>query len=152
MNKTLIGAAVVIFAGVLAVVLGNQLSGQAAAIAFGVAIGVIIGVPAGIASAAVMLRRTPTQQDVSQPTQIQEVQLRWEDIPAEILMLTPDQAQALITLLEQPQLPAAPPSTAYHEQAPNPAPPVPPAPPTPGSRSRDISVVGGADLSQSFDE
>jgi hypothetical protein len=150
MNKTVIGAAVLIFAVVLAVVLGTQLSGQAAAIAFGVAIGVLVGVPAGVASAAVMLRRVPAAQGESQlQLPVQEVQLRWDDIPAEIMMLTPDQAQALITLLEQPAIHAAPPAATYSEQSSAPA---PAAPPNPASRSRDISVVGGADLSQSFDE
>jgi hypothetical protein len=148
MSKTVIGAAVVIFAGVLAVVVGTRLSGQAAAIAFGVAIGVIIGVPAGVASAAVMLRRMPVSYTESQPG-VQEVQLRWNDIPAEIMMLTPDQAQALIMLLQQPALQSVPPAAPYSEKSSGPA---PSAPPDPAARSRDISVVGGADLSQSFDE
>src|SRR5688572_13946649 len=114
MNKTVIGAAVLIFAGVLAVVVGMRLSGQAAAIAFGVAIGVIVGVPAGIASAAVMLRRAPSVHSESQlQLPVQEVQLRWDDIPAEIMMLTPDQAQALNMLLQQPNIPAAPPAANY---------------------------------------
>jgi hypothetical protein len=150
MNKTVIGAAVWIFAGVLAVLLGTRLSGQAAAIGFGVAIGVIVGVLAGVASAVVMLRRVPAahSQIESQP-RVQEVQLRWDDIPAEIMMLTSDQALALIALLEQPAIHPSPPASTYSEQAPTPS---SSAPPNPASRSRDISVVGGADLSQSFDE
>jgi hypothetical protein len=149
MNKSIV-AAVLIFAAVLAVVLGMQLSGQAAAIAFGAAIGVIVGVPVGIATSYMMLRSFPVPPSLIDPRIHEEVHIRWDDIPAEIMILTPDQAQALIALLQQPISSAAlPASMPYSEGTPNPS---PPTQSNSAARQRDISIVGGADLSESFDE
>lgn len=139
-NRLFIGVLLLVFAIALAIVLGLQLTGQAAAIAFGAAIGVIVGVPAGLGSAYLAHRWGWFPQVPSQAvTTVQQI---------EGLTLTTEQSEVLYAVLQRidalnaaPMMPSAPQPAAAG-----------PVLTRPLARSRDISVVGGADLTQSLDD
>jgi hypothetical protein len=123
-NKRLLAAIAVFgFVVALAVMLAMRLSETAAAIALGVALGVMIGVPVGVVTALVVIRRGWFTREESQQSALE---------PG-MLLLTPEQSEALLAGLQRPQASPA-------EVLPRPA------------LKRDFTVVGGADLSQSFDE
>jgi hypothetical protein len=142
-NRWIVIAGVMVFALALAYILGTRLAGQAAAIAFGAAVGVIVGVPLGVGTAYIMLRRgiSAGQMPVSQA-----INLTWDDLPEGTMILTLEQSEALIALLQQPQVVVQPSATSTAPLSPN------DVLARPARRDRDISVVGGADLSQSLDE
>lgn len=118
-------AAIAVFGFViaLAVMLAARLSEAAAMVALGVALGVIIGVPVGVGTAFMIIRRGWFVREDRQQAALE---------PG-MLLLSPEQAEALLAGLQRPQ--ASP-----TEVLPRPA------------LKRDFTVVGGADLAQSFDE
>lgn len=120
-SRTLFAAALLIFASVLAIMLGLKLAGTAAAIAFGAAIGVLIGVPVGVITSFVLVRRGFVPHE-SSTSHLQA--------DSGAMMLTSEQAEALLNLLSQRSL-------------------IQPAPgqfARPIPRDREFTVVGGADL------
>jgi hypothetical protein len=150
MNSRRFAAVVaLVFAIVLAVMLGMRLSGQVAAIAFGAAAGVIAGVPSGLLTAYLAHRWglfPPQQASVAPP-----VQIDWQGFEPGAVMLSAEQAELLAALLQRIDtlnaLPAS--SEAAPAASQQPAASVLSRPP---ARQRDISVVGGADLTQSLDD
>src|SRR5688572_17107582 len=138
-NRHFIGLVILVFAIALAIVLGMQLTGQAAVIVFGAAVGVIIGVPAGLVSAYLVHRLGWF------PTQPPAQQIDFQGLEAGALMLTAEQAETLYALIQRlDALNAATPAPTSSQNV-----PVLTRPP---ARQRDISVVGGADLTQSLDD
>jgi|GEM_PF-2598543 len=142
-NRVIALVGIMVFAIGMAFVLGSRLVGQAAAIAFGSAVGVIVGVPLGIGTAYILLRRYLAAGRMANS---ETVNLKWDDLPNGTMILTPEQSEALLLLLQQTQAVIQAPETPTVPLSPNDVLTRPPR------RDRDISVVGGADLTQSLDE
>jgi len=113
----------------LAIVIGTRLTGIAAAVGFGVAVGVSVGVPVGVGMAYAIHRwgLFPPNQDRT---------ASWDGVEPGMLLLTPDQADALLgTLDQQPRGSASP------------RPPLDRS----GRRDREFTVVGGGGLDSPHD-
>ena len=115
-RRIIIWAGVLVFAIGLAAIIGSRLPGETLGVALGIALGIIIGVPIGMLSVLIGQRSRQAQSDSSAA-----------------LMLTPDQADALLKALERPQV-------------------SPESFPLPPRQERQFSVVGGADVPDTPDD
>src|SRR5436190_1137640 len=128
MNKRLLIPIVLLaFSLGLGATIGLQLSGAAALVALGAAVGVIVGIPVGLLTALLAVRWGLFPQKQTYAT--------WEDMEQGVLMLTPEQADALVNLLQRPQISASGGGGGggggFARSAPS---------------DRDFTVVGGANL------
>jgi hypothetical protein len=123
-RRILIIAALLAFMIALAIVIGTRLTGIAAAIGFGIAVGVSMGVPVGVGMAYAIHRWGLFPPEKSHYA-------TWEDLEPGMLLLTPEQADALLGNLEQ-----QPRSSA------SPRPPLDRS----GHRDREFTVVGGGGI------
>ncbi len=114
---TIVG--VLAFAITLAIVIGTRVTGIATAIGFGVAIGVMVGVPVGIGMAYAIHRWGLFRERYATR----------DELEPGMLLLTPDQADALLGNLDQGQ----------ERTSASPRPPLDRS----SRRDREFTVVGG---------
>ena len=128
-RRILIVVVLLAFVVTLAAVIGTRLSGIAAAIGFGVALGVSVGVPVGVGMAYAIHR-----WGLFPPEQAHYA--TWDEVEPGMLLLTPDQADALLGNLDRPRSSVSP------------RPPLDRS----GRRDREFTVVGGGGLDSSPDD
>jgi hypothetical protein len=127
-RRVLTVVALLAFMITLAIVIGTRLTGIAAALGFGIAVGVSAGVPVGVVMAYAIHRWGWFPPD-------KDRYATWDDIEPGMLLLTPEQADALLGNLERPRSSVAP------------RPPLDRS----GRRDREFTVVGGGGLDSPHD-